>query len=105
MTLPLSADLVTLSACQTGLGRVSGEGVIGLTRAFLIAGARSVLVSLWSVSDEATRQLMVAFYGYYIRDRLPKAVALARAMHDLRNVPEFRSPRYWAPFIIVGSET
>ena len=104
MTLPLPPTWSRLSACQTGLGKVSGEGVIGLSRAFFVAGARSVLVSLWSVSDEATRQLMAAFYGYYIRDGMTKAKALARAMRDVRDTPEFRSPRYWAPFILVGSE-
>ena len=105
MTLPLSAELVTLSACQTGLGNVSGEGVIGLSRAFFVAGARSVLVSLWSVSDEATRRLMAAFYEHYIRDGMTKVEALAAAMGEVRATEEFRSPRYWAPFILVGAET
>ena len=105
MTLPLSADLVTLSACQTGLGKVSGEGVIGLSRAFFVAGARSVLVSLWSVSDDATQRLMTAFYGHYIRDGMTKTKALDMAMREVRALPEFRSPRYWAPFILVGSDS
>lgn len=105
MTLSLSAELVTLSACQTGLGNVSGEGVIGLSRAFFVAGARSVLVSLWSVSDDATKRLMAAFYERYIRGGMTKTQALAAAMRDVRALPEFRSPRYWAPFILVGAES
>ncbi len=101
--LSLPADLVALSACQTGLGRVSGDGMIGLSRAFLVAGARAVLVSQWSVSDEATAALMAEFYrGYLQWDN--KAIALQRAMQALRTRPEYDHPRYWAPFVVVGSE-
>lgn len=101
--LPLPADLVTLSACQTGLGQVSGEGIIGLSRSFLVAGARAVLVSLWSVSDAATAELMTAFYqGYIELDH--KAVALQRAMQELRKKQEYAHPRFWAPFVVVGAE-
>jgi len=101
--MPLPADLVGLSACQTGLGRVSGEGMIGLSRAFLVAGARAVLVSQWSVSDEATAALMAAFYrGYLEWDN--KALALQRAMQALRANPAYANPRYWAPFVVVGAE-
>jgi CHAT domain-containing protein/tetratricopeptide (TPR) repeat protein len=101
--LPLPADLVTLSACQTGLGRVSGEGMIGLSRSFLVAGARSVLVSLWSVSDAATAELMAHFYQGYI-ELDDKAIALQRAMQALRQKAEYDHPRYWAPFVVVGAE-
>jgi CHAT domain-containing protein len=101
--LGLPADLISLSACQTGLGRVSGDGVIGLARAFLTAGARSVLVSLWSVSDEATAALMAAFYRHYIALD-DKAIALQLAMRELRSRPGYADPRYWAPFIVVGAE-
>lgn len=66
LTLPLRADLVTLSACQTGLGKIVGDGLIGLSRAFLIAGARSVLVSQWSIDDDATITVMQAFYRLYL---------------------------------------
>jgi len=103
MSLPVPADLVVLSACQTGLGKVSGDGMIGLSRAFLVAGARAVLVSQWSVSDEATAALMAAFYqGYIELDN--KALALQRAMRELRAQPEYAHPRYWAPFVVVGAE-
>lgn len=103
ISLSLPADLVTLSACQTGLGKVGGEGIIGLSRAFLVAGARAVLVSQWSVDDEATAALMTAFYqGYLELD--DKALALQRAMRELRSQPGYDHPRYWAPFLVVGAE-
>jgi len=102
LTWPLAADLVSLSACQTGLGRVSGDGMIGLTRAFLVAGARSVLVSMWSVSDEATALLMSRFYALYLTHGKDKAAALQQAMKEVR--VKYRSPRYWAPFVLVGAE-
>ncbi|MCC7355502.1 MAG: CHAT domain-containing protein [Anaerolineae bacterium] len=98
-----AADLVVLSACQTGLGKISGDGMIGLCRAFLVAGARAVLVSQWSVSDEATAELMTAFYRDYIALD-DKAIALQRAMRVLRSRPGYDHPRYWAPFVVVGAE-
>ncbi|MCC6167788.1 MAG: CHAT domain-containing protein [Caldilineaceae bacterium] len=98
----LRADLVTLSACQTGLGRLSGDGMLGLSRAFLIAGARAVLVSQWSVSDRATAQLMALFYRGYLAGG-DKATALAQAMQTLRQSAEFADPRYWAAFSLVGA--
>lgn len=101
----LPADLVVLSACQTGLGRISGDGMLGLSRAFLIAGARTILVSQWSVSDEATAELMLAFYQHYFSSEKPnKAVALQKAMQFLRVQPEYSHPRYWVPFVLVGAE-
>jgi CHAT domain-containing protein/tetratricopeptide (TPR) repeat protein len=103
MSLNLPADLVTLSACQTGLGLVSGDGMIGLSRAFLVAGARSVLVSLWNVSDQATALLMENFYRNYLKHD-NKAVALQAAMQAVRATPEYQDPRYWAPFVVVGAE-
>jgi CHAT domain-containing protein/tetratricopeptide (TPR) repeat protein len=99
--LPVPADLVTLSACQTGLGQISGDGVIGLSRSFLVAGARSVLVSLWNVNDQATAALMTAFYQAYI-ELDDKALALQKAMIAVRSMPGFEHPRYWAPFLVVG---
>lgn len=99
--LALPADLVVLSACQTGLGRVSGDGMLGLSRSFLVAGARAVLVSLWSVSDEATADLMTAFYqGYLSYD--DKALALQQAMQKVRQT--YPHPRDWAAFAVVGAE-
>jgi CHAT domain-containing protein/tetratricopeptide (TPR) repeat protein len=101
--LKLSAALVTLSACETGLGRLErGEGVIGLTRAFLGAGAGSVVVSLWSVNDVSTAMLMNAFYRELLANGATRDVALAHAKRALLARPETRSPFHWAPFVLVG---
>jgi CHAT domain-containing protein len=104
----LSADLVVLSACQTGLGNLQrAEGTIGFQRALLAKGARSVLVSLWSVDDKATALLMRQFYAHWLgADEKPvrsKAEALRRAQADVRLTPGFASPRYWAAFQLVGA--
>ncbi|MGK7948281.1 MAG: CHAT domain-containing protein [Xenococcaceae cyanobacterium] len=97
----LPADLVVLSACQTGLGRVSGDGMLGLSRAFLIAGARTIIVSQWSVSDRATKELMVAFYQNYVELK-NKVIALQRAMQLVRS--KYKHPSCWAAFLMVGAE-
>jgi tetratricopeptide (TPR) repeat protein len=102
----LKADLVVLSACQTGLGTPSeAEGTIGLQRAFLAKGARGVLVSLWSVSDEATAFLMNRFYAHW-RGANPQgqdaAEALRLAQREVRSESRWRHPRYWAAFQLVG---
>ena len=102
----LTAELVVLSACQTGLGNLrQAEGTVGLQRAFLAKGARSVLVSLWSVSDRATELLMRQFYTHWLRDadRPAKAEALRRAQSDVRRTPGFADPRFWAAFQLVGA--
>jgi CHAT domain-containing protein len=105
LRLKLNADLVTLSACRTGLGRMLyGEGIIGLTRAFLYAGAESVVVSLWNVNDIATAALMKAFYKN-LRQGMSKDAALRQAkLRLLRGQqPAWRHPYYWAPFVLVGA--
>lgn len=99
---PAMLDMVVLSACQTAIGQITGDGVIGLTRAFLIAGARSVIVSLWSVDDAATSALMVEFHRGYLAGS-DKAVALQRAMQHVRGREGWAAPRYWAPFMLVGA--
>ena len=101
--LDAPAELVVLSACQTGLGRLTGEGTVGLSRSFLAAGARSVIVSLWSIDDLATEKFMTAFYGAYLGGE-SKAAALRRAMLELSNDPDFRAPAFWAPFMLIGAE-
>jgi CHAT domain-containing protein len=104
--LQLAAELVVLSACQTGLGDLKqSEGTVGLQRAFLARGARSVLVSLWSVSDEATDLLMRGFYTHWLEDEdaPSKAEALRRAQEDVRATPGFEHPRFWAAFQLVGA--
>lgn len=104
MRLKLNAGLVTLSACSTGLGKlVSGEGILGLTRAFFYSGARNVTVSLWNVNDSATSALMTAFYQNLNRG-LPKREALRQAKLSLlhsRNAM-WRHPHFWAAFVLVG---
>ncbi len=101
--LRLRADLVTLSACETGVGRLErGEGVLGLTRAFLGAGARSVVVSLWPVNDRSTATLMERFYRGLLAKGRPRDAALAEARRALLRRDETRSPFHWAPFVLVG---
>ncbi len=97
--LDLHADLVVLSGCRTGLGRLSGDGILGLTRAFLYAGARSVVVSQWDVSDQATAGFMDRFYAQLAAGR-GKAAALAHAQREAWRRGE--PPSLWAAFILVG---
>jgi CHAT domain-containing protein/Tfp pilus assembly protein PilF len=100
--LRIDADLVTLSACSTGLGRdAGGEGLIGLTRAFQYAGARSVLASLWAVSDHSTSALMARFYAK-LRAGSPKDVALAAAQREMLRAGPFSHPYSWAAFELNG---
>jgi CHAT domain-containing protein len=101
--LRLNADLVVLSACDTGRGQIArGEGIIGLTRGFLYAGARSLLVSLWPVSDEATARLMRDFYAELLKGAT-KARALREAkLHNLTQNPEHAKPFYWSSLVLVG---
>ncbi|MBI5607367.1 MAG: CHAT domain-containing protein, partial [Deltaproteobacteria bacterium] len=99
LDLPLRADLVVLSACQTGLGKVSGDGVLGLGRAFLYAGTPRVVVSLWSVPDEPTSILMDSFYRG-LRAGLAPAEALRAAQAATR--AKFPAPTAWAGFELVG---
>jgi CHAT domain-containing protein/Tfp pilus assembly protein PilF len=98
----VKADLVVLSACLTGLGQtVRGEGIVGLTRAFQYAGAKSVVVSMWSVSDASTAALMSAFYQE-LRRGVVKDVALQKAMLVVRSNPKWAHPYYWSAFILTG---
>ncbi len=97
------AELVNLSACQTALGKVSGDGVIGLSRAFLVAGSRSVLVSLWNISDVATAAFMQQFYQYYLASG-NKGLALQQAMADMQKQSDYAHVVYWSGFTLVGSD-
>jgi CHAT domain-containing protein len=100
--LRLPADLAVLSACSTGGGRaVAGEGVVGLTRAFLFAGPLRVVVSLWDVDDEATAELMKRFYGAWKAGE-PAADALRAAQEHVRSRPDWSHPRYWAAWALWG---
>lgn len=95
--------LVVLSACQTGLGKdVRGEGLIGLTRGFMYAGASSVVSSLWKVDDEVTAELMKHFYTNMLQRGMPPAAALRAAQNSIREQPQWSSPYYWAAFTFQG---
>ncbi len=102
--LEFNADLVALSACQTGLGKISkGEGVIGLSRALVYAGARNIVVSFWSVADESTAQLMTDFYKQLLDNNSSGYSAnLRKAKLNLMKTAKYESPFYWAPFILIG---
>ena len=99
LDLKLNADLVVLSACNTGRGRITGDGVIGLSRAFISAGVPSVVVSLWSVPDAPTALLMKAFYENLQRDP-DKARALRQAM--IATKFKHPDPIDWAAFTLIG---
>lgn len=112
--MDLHADLVVLSACNTGLGTVNGDGVVGLSRAFISAGATSVAVSLWPVADVVATFEMESFYGALKANRGDKAAALRDAqLQTIRKLrrKELRTPAgyvipehpiYWAPFVLIG---
>ena len=101
--LDLHADLVVLSACQTGLGKeISGEGIVGLTRGLMYAGAARVIVSLWSVSDRGTAELMSRLYRSMLKEGRTPAASLRAAQLALRADPRWQHPFYWAPFVLQG---
>lgn len=100
-SLKLNADLVTLSACQTGLGKIaSGDDVVGLSRGVLYAGASSIVVSLWDVEDTATAYLMERFYLHLARENKREALRMAQ----METKKRFPHPFFWAPFYLIGSE-
>jgi len=101
--LHLDADLVVLSACRTALGKeIRGEGLVGLTRGFMYAGASRVLASLWSVEDRATAELMGSLYRGMLREGLSPAAALRKAQLEMAKNPSHKSPYYWAGFSLQG---
>ena len=99
----LRARLVVLSCCHSGQGEVSSEGVVGMARAFLFAGARSVLSTLWAIDDEATMIFMESFYQQ-LKSGERASVALQRAMKCLRDHQDYSAPKYWAPFVLMGDD-
>jgi CHAT domain-containing protein len=102
--LKLGSPLVMLSACETGLGKERrGEGVMGLTRAFMYAGAPTVGVSLWSVADQSTATLMTEFYKRLLAsDSASASAAMREAQLSMISGKKYSSPFYWAPFVLVG---
>ena len=101
--IKLRARLVVLSCCHSAQGKVTADGVIGIGRAFLAAGARSVLVSLWAIDDEATMEFMKCFYKHLGRGCYA-SVALHQAMKSLRESETFGAVKYWAPFVLIGDD-
>jgi len=99
LDLKLDAELVVLSACNTGRGKITGDGVVGLSRSFLLAGAQNTMVSLWYVPDLATSTLMTNFYQY-LQENPSKPQALRQAM--LSTMKEYPNPYEWAAFMLVG---
>ena len=99
----LRAKLVVLSCCYTGRGEIKAEGVVGIARAFLGAGARSVIASLWALSDEATLEFMKHFYEHLVKGK-SASKSLHQAMKWMRESDEFNSVQYWAPFVLIGDD-
>ncbi len=99
LDMKLNADLVVLSACDTGVGKITGDGVIGLSRSLISAGVPSVIVSLWSVPDAPTGYLMTQFYQN-LQKNPDKAQALRQAM--LKTMKDHPEPRNWAAFTLIG---
>jgi CHAT domain-containing protein len=101
--LSLSADLVVLSACETGLGKdIKGEGLVGLTRGFMYVGVPSVIASLWKVDDVATAELMEHFYRAMLQRNESPAAALRSAQLEMLKSRRWANPYYWAGFTMQG---
>ena len=92
-----------LSCCHSGQGEIKADGVVGIARAFLGAGARSVLVSLWAIDDKATLEFMKNFYEHLVKGK-SASEALHQAMNCMRESVEFGAVKYWAPFVLIGDD-
>ena len=103
LDLQLRAKLVVLSCCYSARGKINAEGVVGIARAFLGAGARSVIASLWALSDEATLEFMKHFYGHLVAGQ-SASKSLHHAMKWMRESEEFKAVKYWAPFVLIGDD-
>jgi CHAT domain-containing protein len=102
-SLNINADFVNLSACETGLGKIyEGEGVVGLTQSFLLAGANSVAVSLWQVNDQSTMEFQKELYRLVFTEKLP----VSKAINQVKRIfikGQYNQPFYWAPFVFYGN--
>ena len=99
----LHAKLVVLSCCHSGQGPIKAEGVVGIARAFLGAGARSVIATLWAIDDEATLEFMRHFYGHLVAGQ-SASKALHQAMKCLRESEQYKAVKHWAPFVLIGDD-
>lgn len=101
----IRAKLVVLSCCHSGRGKVmKSEGVVGIARAFIASGARSVLVSLWLLNDESTKEFMIRFYMHLVCDKLSASEALHQAIKWMRQSENYNDVRDWAPFVLIGDD-
>jgi len=103
LSVQLRAKLVVLSCGHSGRGEIKAEGVVGIARAFMGAGARSVLVSLWAIDDEATLEFMRSFYHHLVEER-SASEALNLAVKSLRESEKYSDVKYWAPFVLIGDD-
>ena len=99
----IDAQLVVLSCCYNGRGEIRAEGVVSLTRAFLAAGVRPVLAALWAIEDRACLYFIDAFYRH-LKSEESASASLQQTMEDIRKIPDFSHPYYWAPFFLVGDD-
>ena len=100
--LELNADLVVLSACETGLGKlVRGEGILGFTRGLLYSGARNIIVSLWKVMDKSTSEFMIDFYRGVLEGD-DYTTSLRETKLKMIKEGKYSAPKYWAPFVLIG---
>jgi CHAT domain-containing protein len=93
-------ELVVLSACETGLGEITSEGVFGLQRGFKKAGVQTLLMSLWKVNDEATSVFMTSFYGHLFNGDNKRA-AFIKAQQTVKSISKYKSPYYWSGFVLL----
>lgn len=102
--MQLNAELLTLSACETGLGKVAeGEGLLGFSRAFFYSGAKNLMVSLWKVNDFSTSELMSEFYVQLTQNKRAMDESLVLSKMKLIQEKEYAHPFYWESFVLIGS--
>ncbi|XP_020898278.1 tetratricopeptide repeat protein 28 [Exaiptasia diaphana] len=99
----IRAQLVVLSCCHSGKGDIRSEGVVGIARAFLAAGARAVVASLWAIDDAATKVFMLKFYSH-LKNGESASKSLQQAMKDMREIERYKEPKYWAAFFLIGDD-